>query len=377
MCQLLSVSWARQVLLVSAYLQVAVGRIRTRQFPIGASQPGRPTSEIVGLRAKSSEGIEDHGSEIATTKELPVFVPSGNLKQPLVERRFSRNFTNDEMSALNYTESHGFKTPQCTASNTVFDLGFYDGADSKAYLEGGFCVVAIEADPYLVQLALTNFGVWLSTGQLRLANVALSPPGNMEKWTTFYLSKCTREWNSFYSTVGCRSCVPPHEIDMNACVQIPVKALSCKAVFGTFGQPHYLKLDIEGAEPGCFEAMQDPQVKPYLPQYLSSEITEVEYLDQLYQLGFRSFKLVRQDALHSGIGSHSGPWGNNALDCRGGTSWRTYEVARAEFAQIIYKPFNASDPCPGGICPIHGNGCNRSAQTYMWYDVHVTWGLPT
>lgn len=360
----------RVLLLVFTHLQITCGKIRTRQNPIG-------TSEVVGLRAKSSEHIVGRGSEIAATKELTVFVPSGDLKHPLMERRFPHNFTYDEMSALNYTESRGFRQVSCTGSNTVFDLGFYDGADSRTYLEGGFCVVAVEADPHLVQAAIANFGVWISTGQLRLANVALSPPGGAEKWTTFYLSKCTREWNSFYPTVGCRSCVPPHKQDMNSCVSVPVKAISCETVFSTFGQPHYLKLDIEGAEPGCFDAMHNPKIRSFLPQYVSSEITELQYLDQLYNIGFRSFKLVRQDGLHSGIGSRTGPWGNNALDCQGGTSWRTYETARAEFFKIMNKPFQASDACPGGICPIHGDGCNGThTSTYMWYDVHVTWGLP-
>lgn len=370
-------TWTKLVGLVFTYPQIAMGRIRVRQSPIGAAVSDHPTSEIVGLRAKSSQKIDGKGSEIAATKELPVFMPSGDLKHPMVEERFSRNFSHDEISALNYTTSRRSSTFTCTASNTVFDLGFYDGADSKAYLEGGFCVVAIEADPSLVQMALANFGVWLTTGQLRLANVALSPDKGSEKWATFYLSKCTREWNSFYSTVGCRSCVPPHVPDLQACTAVPVQSIPCGAVFGTFGKPHYLKLDIEGAEPGCFEAMLTPEVKQYLPQFVSSEITELSYLDNLYKIGFRSFKLVRQDALHSGVGSHSGPWGNNALDCRGGASWRTYEEVHAEFSQILYKPFNPSDACPGGICPIHGNGCNRTATTYMWYDVHVSWGLPT
>jgi len=382
MCNFVTSSWMRFVLLALTSLQVAAGRIRILQSPIAAgASTGKSASihsasdDVVKLRAKTSKNVVGRGSEIAATKELPVFMPSGE-NNTLVEQRFAHNFTRDEMNALNYTRSHGMTTYQCTKSNTVFDLGFYDGADSKAYLEGGYCVVGIEADPYLVQVALANFAVWISTGQLRLANVALSPSGFDKKWQVFYLSKCTREWNSFYATVGCRSCVPPHVPDSTACNQIPVKSIPCTGVFSTFGQPQYLKLDIEGAEPGCFQAMQIPELKPYLPEFLSSEITELSYLDTLYKIGFRSFKLVRQDWLHSGVGSHSGPWGNHALDCKAGPAWRTYEEARAEFAQILYKPFNPSDPCPGGICPIHGQGCNRTATTYMWYDVHVTWGLP-
>lgn len=376
--------------LLFTYLPIATGRLRSsRQLPIDTSATDYPAPEVVGLRTNGSENIDivgngvhsqqsGKGSELATSKEVPIYMASGDSKHPLIEKRLSRNFTRDEMSALNYTASRGFKNFACTPSNTIFDLGFYDGADTKAYLEGGFCVKAFEADPSLINMGVLNFGVWMSTGQLALAHVALSPSESEgAQWKTFYLSKCTREWNSFYPTVGCRSCVPPHVPDYQACSQIPVRAVPCSAIFSTFGKPLYLKLDIEGAEPGCFEAMLSDKGRAFLPQYVSSEITELSYLDKLHEIGFRSFKLVRQDGLHSGIGSHSGPWGDNALDCRRGASWRTYEEVRAEFAMILYKPFNPSDACPGGICPIHGNGCNRTATTYMWYDVHVTWGLPS
>jgi len=347
--------------------------IQSRAKPVAPVAQGHSTSDTVGLRVGSKKAPSSfRGSEVAATEALPVWMLSGDNKS-LAAQHFTHNFTYAEMSALNYAKQRAF---QCTPGNTVFDLGFYDGADSKAYLDGGFCVVGIEADPYLVQMAVTNFAVWLSTGQLRLGNVALSPEGAAESWTTFYMSKCTKEWNSFYHTVGCRSCEPPHVPDPNSCTHTQVKSIPCTSVFHTFGQPHYLKLDIEGAEPGCFAVMKDPAYKTVLPTFVSSEITELSYLDTLYQVGYRSFKLVRQDYLHSGLSSHSGPWGNNALDCRGGATWRTYAEVRAELALVLLKPFDPSDKCPGGICPVHGQGCNKTATSYMWYDVHVTWGFP-
>lgn len=349
---------------------------------------------VAGLHSRRSQASRDSAklpnTEHSLTKKLPVFSPSAEYRAgsnlegnpsnhstgaPLMEQYFLHNFTVEETAALNDSITHMKAIPpSCSSNNTIFDFGFYDGADSKAFLEGGFCVVGVEADPDLVLQSVNEFAPWLYTGQLRLANVALSPPGNPSAWKQFYINKCMREWNSFYNTTACRSCTPPHLLSPDACTAVPVKSVPCLDVLKQFGSATYLKLDIEGAESGCFAALASPHAKDFLPQFLSAEITQLDYLDTLYQIGFRSFKLVRQDLLHSGTSSRSGPWGAHALDCLTGTAWRTYAEARQEFHGILAKPFNPDDPCSGGICGIHDPGCKDKA--YIWYDVHATWGLP-
>lgn len=307
---------------------------------------------------------------------LPVYMPSEDEKEPLVLRHFVHNFSSKEVNALNYSKSHGLgeQGTHCTNANTIFDLGFYDGADSRAYLSGGYCVVGVEADPDLVAQALQNFAVFVATGQLRMANVAIAPQGESSAWTVFYRNKCSKEWNSFIKTVGCRACQPPHAVDMNMCEQVKVTSTDCMGVFGTFGMPHYLKLDIEGAETGCFQALSRLPGGMQLPQFVSAEITQLDYLDYLNNLGYKGFKLVRQDQLASATASTSGPWGENALDCRTGPWWRDYAQTRLEFTQILAKDLNPHDPCPGGIMPIHGSP--KLAAAYMWYDIHATLKQP-
>eukprot|EP00747_Dinoflagellata_sp_TGD_P163237 gnl/TRDRNA2_/TRDRNA2_181697_c0_seq1.p1 gnl/TRDRNA2_/TRDRNA2_181697_c0~~gnl/TRDRNA2_/TRDRNA2_181697_c0_seq1.p1 ORF type:complete len:349 (+),score=51.62 gnl/TRDRNA2_/TRDRNA2_181697_c0_seq1:66-1112(+) len=265
---------------------------------------------------------------------------------------------------------------QCVPANTVFDLGFYDGADSQGYLQAGYCVVGIEADPILVEEANTKFSQGIASGQLRMVNVAIAPSGDGTSWTTFYQNKCTKEWNSFYQSVGCRSCQPPHKVlppPSAACDAIPVKAVTCHKILTSYGVPHYLKLDIEGAEPGCFEAIAALGQGVQRPGFISAEITEVEYIDHLYNLGYTAFKLQRQDQHHNGAASTSGPWGHNAIDCRTGDKWRTYQEARSEMQAILSKAYDSHDPCPGGVIPLHRNSstASNSGSQYMWYDVHA------
>lgn len=257
----------------------------------------------------------------------------------------------------------------CVASNTVFDLGFYDGADSNAYLVHGMCVVGVEADPDLYAAGAANFQAYIATGQLKLANAAVAPSGSSEQWTTFYRNVCNQEWNSFYSTVGCRSCEPPHTVDPVNCEAVQVQAATCKDILLIFGVPKYLKLDIEGAEPGCFDALQELGAG-WLPQYISAEITEMVYIDTLHNLGYTGFKLVRQDSLHGGASSQSGPWGDWAWDCRVGLAWRSYADVRLEMSQILARPYLPAEPCSGGIFPIHETAPNPQSN-YIWYDIHA------
>jgi len=318
----------------------------------------------------SSQGVAKGSSH-----SLPVYVPgdgvSGN-RSSLVKRNFQHNLTASEVSQLDYSRSHGLADSgaHCTPLNTIFDMGFYDGADSRTYLSGGYCVVGVEADPDLVAVALQHYAVWVANGQLQLANVAIAPQGDTTSWTVFYRNKCSKEWNSFIKTVGCRACLPPHAVDLNACEQVKVTSTDCAGIFGYFGVPHYLKLDIEGAETGCFDAMKRLPIGTTIPHYLSTEVTQLEYIDALYQLGYKGFKLVRQDRLATATGSTSGPWGENALDCATGPVWRNYAQIRTEFSAILAKDLVPTDPCPGGVMPIHGSP--KLAAAYMWYDLHAT-----
>jgi len=276
-------------------------------------------------------------------------------------------------SKLSHNDTHHFvkKTSEshaCTPQTLVFDLGFYDGSDSRAYLHGGMCVVGVEADPDLVTAANTNFAAQIGSGQLRMVNAAVAPEGDAAQWSTFYKSHCSKEWNSFYTSIGCRMCAPPHSLDMTMCSAVPVKSTDCTGIFATYGTPHYLKLDIEGAETGCFQALGKFAGKP-LPQFISAEITQLEYIDTLAKLGYQGFKLVRQDNLNT-VHANSGPWGDHAADCKTGAVWRTYADIHAEFTTVLSKTLNRAEACPGGVMPIHG--APKPQSSYIWYDIHAS-----
>lgn len=242
--------------------------------------------------------------------------------------------------------------------NLVFDFGFYNGADSRAYLSAGLRVVAIEADPALVQAAHADaqMQTWLHAGQLMLVNTAIAPDG-AQPWTTFYMNKCTQEWNSFYSSIGCRTCPPPHTESPTSCNAVQVQATTCATILQQHGVPQYFKLDIEGAESGCYAALaQLPE--PVRPMLLSAEVGNAQLVETFHGLGYKSFKLVQQQ---SGI---TGAWGMNAKDCRTGNLWRSYLGVKAELTTTLAKPAVPGDVCPGSL--VGG----------VWYDLHASMQIP-
>mmetsp|Transcript_97644 Transcript_97644/g.260624 ORF Transcript_97644/g.260624 Transcript_97644/m.260624 type:complete len:321 (+) Transcript_97644:75-1037(+) len=250
----------------------------------------------------------------------------------------------------------------CSSANTVFDFGFFDGADSRYYMASGFCVVGVEADATLVADATSAFQTELTTGQLRLVHVAVALRNeDVNTEQVFFENHCTKEWNSFLPTVGCRSCSAPHHLDESSCTRHKVTTVSCASIFAQFGVPVYLKLDVEGAETGCFEALSKLAVRP---SYLSVEATGAEYVDAISRLGYPSFKLDRLASLDGT--STSGPFGDAAEDCRSGPAWRSFAAVRRDMIRASRVVFNASDPCPGGVL-----GIDQSGNGAMWYDVHA------
>lgn len=247
------------------------------------------------------------------------------------------------------------QAPDLPSGSLVYDFGFYNGADSRSYLSAGMNVIAIEADPTLVAAAKADpqLQTWMSSGQLKLLNTAIAPAGGGALPTKFYMNKCTQEWNSFYSSIGCRGCAAPHVETPSACNEVSVKASTCAAVLQQYGVPAYFKLDIEGAETGCYAALK---VLPDMvrPMFISGEVGDVSIIETFHGLGYKSFKLVQQQS------AVTGAWGKKAADCRTGELWRSYLGAKAELHSMLVKAVVPGDVCPGSL--VGG----------VWYDMHAS-----
>jgi FkbM family methyltransferase len=174
--------------------------------------------------------------------------------------------------------------------NLIYDVGLFDGADTAYYLFRGYNVVAIDANPLMVEKARLRFAKEIQAKRLTVLNVGISETLGTE---TFWISNAPN-WSSFDRTVASRAGTAHRPVSVST---VPFSELLAQ-----YGVPHYLKIDIQGHERLCVDALKGTR----LPKYISvaaenvgdatwlSEEQAVAMLDLLRNVGYQRFKLVNQ-----------------------------------------------------------------------------------
>jgi FkbM family methyltransferase len=177
----------------------------------------------------------------------------------------------------------------------MVDLGAHKGATSRAYLEAGWRVVAVEAHPALSIMWPLRF----HPGDCYLVHAAITPTGQP---ATLYVSN--------KGTDGETHSIYPHRV--KGCEQTPyeVPGTTIAQLFTAHGVPDYLKIDIEGADVVAIRQLHEwersshhgfkgvPQVN--LPKRLSVELDwdhpeeALEIFSHLGYMGYDRFDLVQQ-----------------------------------------------------------------------------------
>jgi FkbM family methyltransferase len=175
----------------------------------------------------------------------------------------------------------------------VYDVGLFDGTDTAYYLSRGSRVVAIDANPIMVENAKARFAGQISTGQLILINAGIAAD---DTDLTFW-SSAVPAWSSFNRDIASR-----HGTEHQP-IKVPVVTFG--EILKTHGMPHYLKIDIEGNDHLCVEALKFCE---RIPEFISVESecvgdddrpTDNEVLTTLRMLrmvGYRRFKLLNQQS---------------------------------------------------------------------------------
>jgi FkbM family methyltransferase len=169
----------------------------------------------------------------------------------------------------------------------VYDVGLHKGEDTAYYLQKGYRVVAFEANPDLVREARRRFAAELASGRLEIVSGAVSDSGAAT--VTFYQNPGMTVWGTIDPGWAARNRAQVNEID------VPVVR------FGDHlkrtGTPYFIKIDIEGADRLCLEALAAVSARPAM---LSIEADKTDLrqvraeLDALEELGFDRFAAVQQ-----------------------------------------------------------------------------------
>jgi FkbM family methyltransferase len=129
-------------------------------------------------------------------------------------------------------------------NNLIFDFGFHNGDDTDFYLAKGFRVVAVEADPNLVQKGIARFESHINNNQLAIVNKAVSDTVGVQH---FYIHPVKSDWSSCFKELA--------ESDGSKAQVVTVETTSLADLCKLYGVPRYLKVDIEGCDlmvPGRF-----------------------------------------------------------------------------------------------------------------------------
>jgi FkbM family methyltransferase len=216
-------------------------------------------------------------------------------------------------------------------SGLVFDIGMHNGADTAFYLAKGFRVVAVDANPAMVDRALLLFRDEIQNGRLVIIDKAISDhPGSVElNIPVGHDDWASTERTSWGSHIAVQT--------------VKVETVRFEQILSAYGVPYYMKVDIEGAEAFVISAMEMIQIKP---RFVSFEASGAHILPSLFHLGYRRFKIIDQ-ARHAMIklpnpplegsfvdqrftDAHSGPFGEETTG-----PWVDYESVREEYDAMV------------------------------------------
>jgi FkbM family methyltransferase len=162
----------------------------------------------------------------------------------------------------------------------IYDVGLCDGSDTAFYLAKGYRVVAVEANPALVESAKERFARHIEAGWLTIVETAI---GAATGRVAFDVHLSNPHWSSI---------VPDRRERMNGELRtIEVDCTTLDRVLREHGIPYYLKIDIEETD---LDAIKSLKSLPALPPYLSAEAHSREILETLFELGYRRFQIVDQ-----------------------------------------------------------------------------------
>jgi FkbM family methyltransferase len=174
-------------------------------------------------------------------------------------------------------------------TDLVFDVGLHRGEDTAFYLAMGYRVVAFEADPGHVADCRERFDAELSDGRLTIVEGAIAEAG-IES-IAFFRNTANSSWGTTDGEwVGRREATAGFE-------RVEVGTVDFPAALKKYGVPQFMKIDIEGADRLCLEALRDCGARPRFVSIESDKLSFNEVKNELElfdELGYKRFAVVQQ-----------------------------------------------------------------------------------
>jgi FkbM family methyltransferase len=266
-----------------------------------------------------------------------------------------------------------------THRDLIIDVGMNKGEDTRFYLAKGFRVVAIEANPQACERVAARHSAEIEAGRLTIINAAIFDRGGQ---LTFYRNLDEPARSTLFPDLMQQWVAAGERYE-----EVRVPGMTFDEVLRTHGAPRYLKIDIEGADKVCLDAVARA---PEKPDYLSFEV-DFRTLDASLAVceagGAKAYQFVSQMGVPNQAAPEPAREGRHAVadfevGCTGlfgeelHGAWVTIEALRRQAAAI-----KAQYRVSGAIKSLAGLvGARRAVEPTLaqilpaaadWYDVHV------
>lgn len=175
----------------------------------------------------------------------------------------------------------------------IFDIGTNKGEDAMFYAHLGYNVIAVDADPSLIEENKREHKAHLD--KITFLNYAISEKDG-DTLELFINSDSGK--NSLIEEVGARQ--------DSLAGKVAVKTITLRTLVEQYGLPYYIKIDIEGYDAVAVRSLIGmPEMPPYISVEAEclpeddrfSEEGIFETLDTLRNAGYTRFKLIDQASL--------------------------------------------------------------------------------
>jgi len=272
--------------------------------------------------------------------------------------------------------------------NLIYDVGMHKGEDTAYYLKKGFKVIAFEADPTLAEQCRQKFANEIEKGKLVIVEGAIiefSTERENKNTVSFFKNNENSVWGTVDSNWADRN---EHLGTSNEVIE--VQAIDFSKYLQQYGIPYYLKIDIEGMDLVCLEALKNFNEKP---DYISIESEKVSFnklikeFELFKQLGYTKFQAINQQNItrqkeqnpsKEGVflnykfqGGSSGVFGTDLPN-----KWKSYKQILRNYKYIFmgYKYFGDNGLlCGKFVEKILLKIINKFSKSTVpgWYDTHA------
>jgi len=159
----------------------------------------------------------------------------------------------------------------------IFDLGVYEGQDSRFYLDKGFVVVGVEAHPAYAENARKIFASEIAGGRYYLVERAI--------WDKADLSI------QFHTRGAQSSIIKAYADSGGPSLSVEVRTTTLEELIREYGVPYYLKCDLEGVDGIIVTQLQGVEK---IPAFTSIEAPAPDSIGELACCGYDRFQIINQ-----------------------------------------------------------------------------------